>query len=281
MSSHYLVVSNPPHGSADAAEAAVHLGMTPAEARMKINFCAPEIWFTDSDREPMTEMQSVLAKCGVSTMVLTGQDLLTVPKKYVVESFAFGDSQMVAKADGAELTLGYDAPIMAVYCKPAAEVFTGGGKRSELVDWGRPSSSVMLDRMSHTSSSGESKPESTSGEAFLDFYLALESGDRRVSFMLEETDFSSLPIVGRYPLQALVAECERRFPALTFDRRLENVRVRSRAVIGQPIPFEEKRKLFSFGSLALAKLLTDIAPELAELTQNELGSRLSYLMRDK
>jgi hypothetical protein len=214
MTTHFLVVSNPPHGSANAAEAAVHLGLAAVEARMKVNFCAPEIWFTDSDRERMTDMQSSLAACGVNTEVLAGQDLLAVPEKSVVESFKLGDSQMVAKTDEAEFPVDYDAQIDAVYCKPAADVFMDGRKGANLSDWGRPSSSVMLDRMSHTSSSGKPQSESASGEAFLDFYLTLNGEDRRLSFILEATDFSSLEVVGRYPLHALVADCERRFSAL-------------------------------------------------------------------
>jgi hypothetical protein len=94
-----------------------------------------------------------------------------------------------------------------------------------------------------------------------------------------KTDFSSLPSAGRDPLHALVAACERSFSALILDRRLENVRVRARAVVGQPLAGEEQRKLFSFGSLALAKLLDEISSDLHDLTQNELGSRLSYLMK--
>jgi hypothetical protein len=280
MSIHFLVISNPPHGSVDAAKAAVYFDMTPAEARMKMNFAAPEVWFTDSDQERMVDVQSSLAGCGVNTVVLEGQDLLAVPEQYVVQSFSMGDSQIVAKTGEGEFTVDYAAPVAGVYCKPAANVFMGGHKGSNLAgDWGRPSSSVMLDRMSRSSSSSESESESAGSAAFLDLYTSLDGEDRRFSFIAGATDFSSLESVGRDPVHALVAMCERSLSALSLDRRLENVRVRARAVVGQPLPGEEQRKLFSFGSLALAKLLDDISPELHDLTQNELGSRLSYLMK--
>jgi hypothetical protein len=123
---------------------------------------------------------------------------------------------------------------------------------------------------------GESDKGASAG--FLDLYVTPDGEDRRFSFVAGTTDFSALESVGRDPLYAFVVDCEGRFSALSLDRRLENVRVRARAVVGQPLPGQEKRKLFSFGSMALAKLLDDISPDLHELTQNELGSRLSYLM---
>jgi hypothetical protein len=280
MSEHFLVVSNPPHAWADAAKAASHFGMTAAEARMKMNFPAPEIWFTDSERERMTEMQSSLASCSVNTVVLAGQDLLAVPEQSVVQSFSMDESGITIRAGEREFNADYGADVAGVYCKPAADVFMGGHKGANLAgDWGRPSSSVMLDRMSRSSSSGAGKERSAESVAFLDLYTSVDGEDRRFSFVAGTTDFSSLPSVGRDSVHALVTECERSFSSLSLDRRLENVRVRARAVVGQPLPGQEQRKLFSFGSLALAKLLDEISPELHELTQNELGSRLSYLMR--
>ncbi len=279
MNTHFLVVSNPPHKWGDATRAAPHLGMTAAEARMKMNFSAPEIWFTDTGRERMVEMQKSLAECGVNTVVLEGQDLLSVPDKNTAQSFSATDSHIAIKGDGGEFTVAYDAPVSGVYCKPAADVFMDTRKGANLAgDWGRPSSSVMLDRMSRSSSAGTGREKNGENASFLDLYTSLDGNARRFSFIAGITDFSSLESVGRDPLHALVAEFESRFSDLSLDRRLENVRVRARAVVGQALPGEEQRKLFSFGSLALAKLLDDISPELHELTQNELGSRLSYLM---
>jgi len=265
---------------ADAARAATYFGMTPAEARMKMNFPAPEIWFTDSDRQRMGDMESSLASCGVNTVVIAGQDLLTVPEQHVVQSFSMGDSGIMMQVGEEEFSAGYESSTAGVYCKPAADVFMGGHKGANLAgDWGRPSSSVMLDRMSRSSSSSDVREKDGESVAFLDLYASVDDEDRRFSFVAGITDFSSLPSVGRDPVHALVTECERRFSSLSLDRRLENVRVRARAVVGQPLPGQEQRKLFSFGSLALAKLLDDISPELHELTQNELGSRLSYLIK--
>ena len=38
------------------------------------------------------------------------------------------------------------------------------------------------------------------------------------------------------------------------------------------------RKLFSFGTLLLRQVLESISPELRDIPQYELGSRLAYLM---
>jgi hypothetical protein len=280
MSTHYMIVSNPPHGSADAAKAAVYFGLTAAEARMKMNFPAPEIWLTDSDRQGMAGAQASLAECGVNTVLLEGEDLLKVPHQNIVSTFSMGDSQLVMQTAEGEKAVDCDSAIHGVFCKPATDVFMGTRKGANLAgDLGRPSSSVMLDRLSHTSSGAQAESVKTGIVAFLDLYASADGEDRRFSFVAGTTDFSALQSVGRDPLYAFVVDCERHFSSISLDRRLENVRVRARAVVGKPIPGEEQRKLFSFGSMALAKLLDEISPDLHELTQNELGSRLSYLMK--
>lgn len=280
MSIHYLVVSNPPHGSVDAAKAAAHFGLTPAEARMKANFAAPEIWFAGSDRAKMEEAESSMADCGMHTVLLDGRELSTVPDRAVVNSFAIEGSRMVINTDDGENILDCAAPVTGVYCKPAADVSSGRPQRGNLSsDFGRRSSSVMLDRISGTRSSTATGKEDEPSEKFLDLFTSLGGTERRLSFVAGETDFSSLNSPARDPLHALVAECERSLSALSLDRRLENVRVRARVTIRDGLaPPAEQRKLYSFGSLTLAKLLAEMSPALHDLSQNELGSRLSYLM---
>lgn len=274
-----MVVSNPPHASADAAKAAVYFGLAAAEARMKLNFPAPEIWLTDSDRQGMADAQAALAQCGVNTVLLEGGDLLKVPHQDIVSSFSLEDSQLVMQTAEGEIAVDCGAVQHGVFCKPATDVFMGTHKGASLAgDLGRSSSSVMIDRLSHTSSAGRAESAKTGTVAFLDLYASADA-QRRFSFVAGTTDFAALQSAGRDPLYAFVVDCERRFPSISLDRRLENVRVRARVVVGKPLPAQEQRKLFSFGSIALAKLLDEISPDLHELTQNELGSRLSYLMK--
>ena len=47
VSARFLLISDPPHGTVDAAEAAAYFGLTVAEVRMKANYGLPEIWFAD------------------------------------------------------------------------------------------------------------------------------------------------------------------------------------------------------------------------------------------
>ena len=64
-----------------------------------------------------------------------------------------------------------------------------------------------------------------------------------------------------------------------LDKRLVDVRPRRRFVLGGPPQGSEARKLFSFGTLGLRELIESAAPELRDITQYELGSRLAYLLR--
>ena len=79
-------------------------------------------------------------------------------------------------------------------------------------------------------------------------------------------------------VNAFILECERRFDDLDIDDRLVDIRPRQRPMVGTTKDREDRR-LFSFGTLALSVLLESVSPELKDLTQYDLGSRLSYLMR--
>ena len=80
-------------------------------------------------------------------------------------------------------------------------------------------------------------------------------------------------------LAMFVAEVESRFPQARVDRRLVNMVARSRAVVGMPSSHEPPRKGFSFATEALSRLLHSISPELKDLSQFDLSSRLAYLTR--
>ncbi len=278
MSVYTLVVSNPPHAGVDPAVTARYFGLTPAEARMKTNFPAPEIWFADADQKKMEETASALRERGVSSVVLAGEDLLHVPAQRLVTSFTFGDSELVARSEGSELTIAYDTSFAGVFGKPPSGVTQSRRKTGSLAsDLGRPSASVMMDRLSGTAATGSITGERET-TAFLDLYGSFGGEERRVSFVDRATDFSGLVSRTRDVLTSIVAECERRFASLEIDRRLENIRPRQSATVAGPHSGQEKRKLFAYGTVALSQLLEAISPELKDLTQYELGSRLSFLM---
>jgi len=277
MSAYTLVVSHPPHAGVDPAVTAQYFGLTPAEARMKANFPAPEIWFADPDQKKMEETASALRERGVSSVVLAGEDLLRVPPRTLVTSFTFGDSELVAQSEGSELTIAYDTSVAGVFAKPPSGVEQSRRKVGSLAsNLGRPSTSVMIDRLSGTATAGSIEPETT---AFLDLYGSFGGEERRVSLVERATDFSGLALKAHDVLTSTVAECERRFASLETDRRLENIRPRQSAMVAGPHSGQEKRKLFAYGTVALSQLLEAISPELKDLTQYELGSRLSFLMK--
>ena len=278
MNTYTLVVSNPPHAGVDPAVTAHYFGLTPAEARMKTNFPAPEIWFADADQKKMEETASALRERGVSSVVLAGEDLLRVPARTLVTSFTFGDSELVAQSEGSELTIAYDTSFAGVFAKPPSGVTQSPRKVGSLAsDLGRPSTSVMMDRLSGAAAAGSITAE-REATAFLDLYGSFGGEERRVSFVDRATDFSGLVSRTRDVLTSIVAECERRFASLEIDRRLENIRPRQSATVAGPHSGQEKRKLFAYGTVALSQLLEAISPELKDLTQYELGSRLSFLM---
>ncbi len=135
----------------------------------------------------------------------------------------------------------------------------------------------MMDRLSGAAAAGSITAE-REATAFLDLYGSFGGEERRVSFVDRATDFSGLVSRTRDVLTSIVAECERRFASLEIDRRLENIRPRQSATVAGPHSGHEKRKLFAYGTVALSQLLEAISPELKDLTQYELGSRLSFLM---
>ena len=65
---------------------------------------------------------------------------------------------------------------------------------------------------------------------------------------------------------------------LHLDTRLENVRPRQRFIMGEAGFDPDQRKRYSFGTLLLCHILDSISPELRDVPQYELGSRLGYAL---
>jgi hypothetical protein len=148
-----LVVSNPPHAEVDAVKAAEVLQLAPAEARIKANYPAPEIWLAAPNRDQLEAASGQLANAGLSTAMLAATDLLGVPKQARAIAFEFTDTHLAATVDGAVLELPYDLPGQLVYCKPP-DALVGGRTKSTTASWvGKPSSSAMLGALSARGSS--------------------------------------------------------------------------------------------------------------------------------
>ncbi|NNG14844.1 MAG: hypothetical protein HKM89_00095 [Gemmatimonadales bacterium] len=272
-----LVVSNPPHAEVDAVKAAEVLQLAPAEARIKANYPAPEIWLAASSRDQLDAASKQLGEAGLNTSTLAATDLLGVPKQARATNFEFTDTHLAATVDSAVLELPYDLPGQLIYCKPPDKLADGRTK-STTASWvGKPSSSAMLGALS-----AAPKMESEADEselAFLDLFALVGGEERRITFVEGTVDFATRdPQQIRARLAKFVKDCENRFTHITCDRRMENLRVRRRTMVSTLDEMADRRKLLSYGSRALHMLLEGVSTDLTGVTQSELCARLSYLM---
>ena len=119
-----LLISNPPHGDVDAAEAASHFGLAAAEVGMKANYGLPEIWFAAEDEAGLLDTAAALGAAGLETVLVAGSDLVEVPGQDPAESFAFTDEGLQVDRDDSERTLAYDTScfccvLIAIHSCPA------------------------------------------------------------------------------------------------------------------------------------------------------------------
>ena len=277
MSARHLLISDPPHGDVDPAEAAPHFGLAAAEVRMKANYGLPEIWFAGEDEAKLQDTSAALEAVGFHSVLVAGSDLIEIPGQSPAVSFGFTDEGLSVEGDDSGWTMAYDVPALGVFCRP----------RGGTLDARAPTKSIT----SHFLSSGRMGigrpgPGSVQAEpgafAFLDFYMSSDTGLLRISIVQEVTSFSQLPgdpSSGLSPMQNLVAECENRFERVHVDRRLEDMTLRgaTRVVTEGASPPGPSRTGFSYATEALAGLLGSLSPDLRDISQPDLSSRLAYL----
>ena len=274
MSARHLLISNPPHGDVDAAKVAPRFSITAAEVRMKANYGLPEIWFAEKHETRLQETAAALDAAGLNTVIVAGDDLVGIPGQTPAESFSFTDEGLWIGREDAEWTMAYDTPTVAVFCHPRADAEDARAPArsvaSQLSSWGRPG---VRRRSPDTGDGGLGSPP------FLDLYAPLDDGLMRISIVQEITNFSMMPADlphGLSAMQNLVAECEKRFENLYIDRRLVDMTIRgiSRVVTGATQP---PRTGFSFATEALTDLLGSLSPDLRDVPQADLSSRLAYV----
>ena len=292
VATHTLIVSNPPHSEVDLAQAAGFMGLSPAEVRMKANYPVPEIWLADTDPRKLEEAAAPLQRAGLNIVLVAGEELLNLPSPASVQSFTFTDSHLVATLDHAEVKFAYNAPVICVYCTPAGPVggATGGGGSSLTGGLGQRSSSVFMTRDSlvgfgglgaRSSAAGMGEEAAVGESPFVDLYAAAKGAASSATVIQEVVDFSGLgeealpSSAGN--LAVFVAECEQRFNQVRIDRRLVNMQARQRPMVLRSASVEQERKGYSYATETLSQLLESISPELKDLTQFQLCSRLAYL----
>ena len=258
------------------AEAASYFGLTVAEVRMKANYGLPEIWFADEDEAKLSDTSVALEAAGYNTALVAGSDLIEIPGQSPAESFVFTDGGVRIGRDESEWTLAYDSPTIAVVCRPQVDIEEAmlpvKPLASRFSSWGQVTATPRRN------------PDAVQAESdtspFVDFYARLDDGLFRISIVPESTSLElpeDLPH-GLSTMRNLVVECENRFEKTYFDHRLLDMRLRGtvRVVTGAN-PRTPPRTGFSFATEALGGLLDSLSPDLKDISQPDLSSRLAYL----
>lgn len=288
-----LIISNPPHEDLDPALAAPCFGLSPAEVRMKANYPIPEVWLTNSEGAKVVDPAAdILRAAGMNIVSVPGQDLAEIPQQTMVESFVFTDAGLTLNLEDSQVDLSHDEKLIAVFCQPRPAMGGSSGVAANPLTEGlrQRRSGVFLARDSLMGFGTGRRASLSDGEAedaespFLDIYVPGESSSarpRRLVLVQDQVDFSGLGDL-KLPRAAdnmvmFVAELEDRFSAARVDRRLVGMQPRSRAMVSKRTPITGERKGFSFATAALSQLLESLSPDLKNLNQFDLASRLAYL----
>jgi len=246
-----LVVSDPPHGYVKEETAASVIGLPADHTRLKLRFGAPEV-LAAADPEQAADFAIALKAAGLSVQMRDGAGLRRIPWPTVVSSFELGEGALrVGVERGEELEIGYDEPVFGVFCDPPADFVPPS-------DWVGPNPPGTV-------VSGPAAADALEWVAHLDLYFERDGKLRRIAIDGES-------------MVAMVEECGARFQHLTLDARLEGVRPRRRFVAGDAGFNPDQRKRYAYGTLLLRHVLESIEPELRDISQYELGSRLAYLL---
>lgn len=263
-----LVVSDPPHRDVDLDAASSIIGLDIFQTRLKFIFPGPEV-LAASDARRSAEIATTFSDAAVRLAMIEGKELAAVPWPDPVSLFGFTETGLTATLQDRAVTVPYDSPGIGVYCSPpkdvqpkrpsksrAPESATSGLRGLEVVE--------VIERMAN-----------------LDLYFRRGDVLDRISIVAELTDFAGLRSrqkgTAHENMETVLAECVRLFPRIKFDTRLEGVRPRRRFSPGDTDQKPDTRKRYSFGTSLLREMLESISPELSDLTQYELGSRLGYI----
>jgi len=261
-----LVLSNPPHGVVDVHRAALPLGLPPAEAGLKVHHPVPEIWLVDQDRTAAEAATQELRAAGLRVTPMPADALRDSPPPAAVRSFRFEATGLTLTLDDGVVTLRSGERFTAVFCPPRQ------------ADGSEPGRSVGTPLSEALRPTGE--PTLTLG--FLDLYQTSEGRLRRDAVVQGVTEFSGLgasmlpSAVGN--LIKFAAELEARPPHAHVDRRLSLLQARRRTTVqAMPSRAGPARQGFTYGTPALTALLASLRPELRDVSELDLSSRLVYL----
>ena len=253
----YLLLSNPPHGKIDVALIAGSFGFTAAEARMRANFPAPEIWFADTDLDALKRTGGALMKGGAKVRIIKGSMLCAIPPADHVTSFVFRPERFAVQLQSdSSFSVAYDARLIIVSSRPKANP-TIAGERA------KPQRGIITTDLHGAGVygySGEIDPW------FLDLYFVIQSKVRRLRARTGKIDYSGLGTdlkpVAKHNHAELLNRIKARFTKAAFDERLVDV----------PAP-----KPSMISGKGLPDILESIDPALNNLGIEDLQSRLVFL----
>lgn len=251
-----LVISDPPHGEVNLDAVAGLLGLDVFTTRVKVSFAAPEVMWA-SGPEKTADFAAELRGAGFSVAIIGATELTSLPWPDPVTFLAFDELCLRATVRNEGIEIASDAEVVGVYCRPPADSST------------KPT--VALAR-AIASGHGPTIAESIQWMSNLDLYFRNEGSLRRISIVPDLFDSDG---------DEVVKELGRRFNNFRLDDRLAGVRPRARFTTGDGDEVRldlSQRKGFSFGTPLLRHLLESTCPELRDVPQYELGSRMAYAL---
>ena len=275
MPAPYLLLSNPPHGEIDVSLIAGSFGFTAAEARMRANFPAPEIWFADTDLDALKRTGGALMKGGAKVRIIKGSMLSAIPPTDHMTSFAFNpDGFAVQLRSDSTFSAAYDARLIIVSSRPKANPKIAIERPKPQLD--HSSSPKLKGRSSvggiittDPNDDATARVDGYSGEIdpwFLDLYFIVQSKVRRLRARTGKVDYSGLGTdlkpVAKQNHAEFLNRITAQFTRVAVDERLVDVPPpRPSMISGKGLPV----------------ILESIDPALKNVKMEDLQSRLVFL----
>jgi len=256
MADHFLVVSNPPHGEIQPQAAAQLMGCAAADIRIKVNYAAPEIWLSDTDKESARAKATGLVQAGVNVVLIPGAVLAAVPPLQRAEAVQLKSSGLSVKVGAGVLAFAGAEPAVAVVGRsPKLEA-----RRSSQAHVA-PGGADQRPGGAHPEARGISVSTGPEDSVFLDLYVHTPGGWVAARIASSEVDFSGLGDKMQPSAQQNVWQVIEGFNHCSVDERLMGVAFR-RSIVG---------------GRAVHLLLGEIDEDLGLIPPVDLASRLSFL----
>lgn len=290
MAEYHLIVANPPHREPDISAVVPMLGCAATEARMRLNFPAPEILLVETDSNSARQNAQALVAAGVSVAWIPGAVLSAVPKCSVGLAVALEADGLVFATTAGEVRVEKNTRVVAVVGEPARQDEKRDSDNRSLLTQKVPgrgpvrntpfvggvaagvAGSNTVDKLDKVAAEARDSAEKRlsgvqsldASDLFVDVYAHTEAGWQVVRVSPSSTDFSGLGAskqpMARANINVIVDLLRERNDA-KVDERLNKVTYKTSVVSG----------------LALTQVLKSISEQLASISLMDIGSRLAFL----